>query len=102
MGTPLLKTIAAASGSCQTLNSAAGVAFPDDAEPPIKTMRSSFAAVSGYERKKSAILVSGASGTRVTGSEDSSIKSRKSSTAGRGSSLRVEAGVPRSPRPSLP
>ena len=31
MGTPLLKTIAADSGSCQTLNSAAGVAFPDDA-----------------------------------------------------------------------
>ena len=102
MGTPLLKTIAAASGSCQTLNSAAGVAFPDDAEPPIKTMRSSFAAVSGYERRKSAIFVSGARGTSVTGPSAPSTRSRSSSTAGRGSSARVEAGVPRSPRPSLP
>ena len=102
IGTPLLKTIAAASGSCQTLNSAAGVALPDDAEPPIKTIRSSFAAVSGYERKKSAIFVSGASGTRVTGPSAPSTRSRNNSTAGRGSSARVDAGVPKSPSPSLP
>ena len=39
MGTPLWKTMAAASGSCQTLNSAAAVALPADADPPIKTIR---------------------------------------------------------------
>ena len=39
IGTPLWKTMAAASGSCQTLNSAAAVALPADADPPIKTIR---------------------------------------------------------------
>ena len=39
IGTPLWKTIAAASGSCQTLNSAAAVALPADADPPINTIR---------------------------------------------------------------
>ena len=70
MGIPLWKTIAAASGSCQTLNSAAGVALPAEAEPPIKTILFSFFALSGKARKKSAMFVSGASGTSVTGSGD--------------------------------
>ncbi len=70
IGIPLWKTIAAASGSCHTLNSAAGVALPADAEPPIKTIRFNFFALSGNARKKSAMLVNGASGTSVTGSED--------------------------------
>ena len=62
--------MAAASGSCQTLNSAAGVAFPADAEPPMRTIRLSFFALSGNARKNNAIFVSGASGTSVTGSLD--------------------------------
>ena len=88
IGTPLWKTIAAASGSCQTLNSAAAVALPADADPPIKTIRCSFLAVSGNARKNKAMFVSGAIGTRVTGSFDSSIKSRRSSMAERESTFR--------------
>ena len=47
MGIPLLKTISAASGSCQILNSAIAVAFPTEAEPPIKQISFNFFAESG-------------------------------------------------------
>ena len=40
IGTPLPNTIAAASGSTNALNSAAGVMFPSAIAPPIHTMRS--------------------------------------------------------------
>ena len=102
IGTPLWKTIAAASGSCQTLNSAAAVALPAEAEPPIKTIRCTFLAVSGKARKNKAMLVNGAKGTIVTGSFDCSIKSRRSSTAERESTFREDGAIPKSPMPSAP
>ena len=102
IGTPLWKTMAAASGSCQTLNSAAAVALPADADPPIKTIRWTFLAVSGKARKNNAMFVSGAKGTIVTGSFDCSTKSLSSSTAERESTFRAEGAIPRSPMPSAP
>src|SRR5699024_7204957 len=41
-GTPLLRVMAAASGSCQKLNSATAVALPTDADPPMKRIFSIF------------------------------------------------------------
>ena len=71
----------AASGSCQTLNSAAAVTFPPEAEPPISIIRSSFLAVSGKVDIKSAMFVSGPIGTRVTLSLEPSTRSLISSIA---------------------
>ncbi len=71
-------TIAAASGSWKTLNSAAAVALPTRAAPPMKTIRSSPRATSGCIRSSSATFVRGASGTSVTRSPASAAASRTS------------------------
>ena len=84
------------------LNSAVAVALPAEAEPPIKTIRCIFLAVSGNARKNNAMFVSGARGTIVTGSEEFSIKSRSNSTADRGSTFLLEGAIPKSPIPSAP
>ena len=94
--------MAAASGSCHTLNSAAAVALPADADPPINTIRWIFFAVSGNARKNKAIFVNGATGTIVTGSADDSMRSRSSSTAERGSTTRCDGAIPKSHIPSFP
>ena len=62
---PLAKTRAAASGSHQMLNSAAGVTLPSAIAPPIRTMRSGRA--SGWRASSSATFVSGPTGISVTG-----------------------------------
>ena len=67
MSSPLANTRAAASGSTQMLNSAAGVTLPSAIAPPISTIRSIFAAAPGGGASSSAMLVSGPVGTSVTG-----------------------------------
>ena len=56
----------AASGSCQTLNSALVVTFPPLAEPPMKIICSICAATSGYTVRSIATFVLGASVTKLT------------------------------------
>ena len=102
IGTPLVKTIAAASGSCQILNSAVAVAFPTDAEPPMRTILSSLLAASGKALRKSAIFVSGPIGTSVTGSELALMRSLINSIAVRGSRVRLESFDCISTIPSVP
>ena len=60
-------TMAAASGSWKTLNSAAAVALLISTPPPMKTIRPIRANACGCTRASSARLVIGASGTTVTG-----------------------------------
>ena len=60
----------AASGSCQTLNSAGAVTLPPLAEPPMKMICSSRVATSGYMLSSIATFVLGPSVTRVTRSVD--------------------------------
>ena len=62
------RVMAAASGSWNTLNSATAVTLPDEAEPPMKTIRSIPAATSGWVRSSSAMLVCGPVATSVTSS----------------------------------
>ena len=64
---PLANTRAAASGSTQMLNSAAGVTLPSAIAPPISTIRSIFAATPGCWASSSATFVSGPVGISVTG-----------------------------------
>ena len=58
-GQPAPNTIAAASGSAAMLNSAAGVAFPRPADPPMITKLPTWETRCGYRRSASAMLVSG-------------------------------------------
>ena len=81
-------TMAAASGSWKTLNSAAAVALLISTPPPMKTIRPIRAKACGCTRASSARLVIGASGTTVTGAPAAacaSMASRSRSIAGRGS-----------------
>src|SRR5262249_46388410 len=73
---PLSNTAAAASGSTNALNSAAGVVLPSAIAPPIQTMRSSRSRTSGCRSNSIATLVSGPVGTSTTpGSSSSARKS---------------------------
>ena len=58
-------TIAAASGSAQMLNSAAGVTLPREAEPPMITKSLTHDASRGSRRSASPMLVSGPVATSV-------------------------------------
>ena len=78
---PLSNTRAAASGSAQMLNSAAGVTLPSAIAPPIRTIRSSSGRRLGVARQKSATFVSGPTGISVTGSSEARIRSARKSTA---------------------
>ena len=64
-GPPYSKTIAAASGSAQMLNSATDVRFPK-VPPPISEMPAIFPARSGARRSARAMFVSGPVGTSQT------------------------------------
>ena len=75
---PLANTRAAASGSAQMLNSAAGVTLPSAIAPPMSTIRSSRSATSGWRASSSPTFVSGPVGTRTT---PGSIRSARKSTA---------------------
>ncbi len=59
IGIPDLKTISAASGSMNILNSAEGVTFPKPTDPPIKDILSILFFSSGYLLKNNPILVKG-------------------------------------------
>ena len=76
---PEPKTRAAASGSAQMLNSAAGVMFPSAMAPPISTIRSTFSPP--MRSSRSATFVSGPVGTSVTGWGCSTMRSIMKSTA---------------------
>src|SRR5690606_19454709 len=102
IGTPAVSRIAAASGSCQTLNSATGEAFPAPAAPPMNTIRPMLRVTSGWVRSSRAMLVSGAVGTRVTGRGEARISRRSRVTASTSAGVRRGAGRPRSPIPSWP
>ena len=75
---PLVNTRAAASGSAQMLNSAAGVTLPSAIVPPISTIRSSRSATSGWRARSRPIFVSGPVGTSTT---PGSMRSARKSTA---------------------
>ena len=81
MGSPHWNTICAASGSVATLNSDITPLFPLDAEPPIITISLILDFTSGYMANNSAILVSVAMGTSVTGSLLSMMTRRMALTA---------------------
>src|SRR5690606_29696956 len=102
IGAPAVCRIAAASGSCQTLNSATGEAFPAPAAPPMNTIRPMLRVTSGWVRSSRAMLVSGAVGTRVTGRGEARISRRSRVTASTSAGVRRGAGRPRSPIPSWP
>ncbi len=102
IGTPAVSRTAAASGSCQTLNSATGVAFPTSTAPPMNTIRSMFRTTSGCVRSSRAMFVSGAVGMSVTGLGEARISRRSSVTASTSTGRRAGAGSPRSPIPSAP
>ena len=67
IGIPDSKTIAAASGSAQMLNSAAAVVLPAPSEPPISEIAATRSWRAGAERRSRAMLVSGPVATSVTG-----------------------------------
>ena len=67
-GIPASKTILAASGSTQILNSAAGVQFPSSTAPPMMTISAIRWCASGNCLTTSAIFVSGPVATKVIGS----------------------------------
>ncbi len=94
--------IAAASGSCHTLNSATGEAFPTATAPPMKTIRSMLRVTSGNVRRSSAMFVRGAVGMSVTGLGEARISRRSRVTASTSTDVRVESGSPMSPMPSWP
>ena len=62
---PYSKTIAAASGSAQILNSAAALRFPNE-PPPMSEIPAMRRAMSGALRSASAMLVNGPVGTNHT------------------------------------
>ena len=74
-------TMSAASGSVTMLNSPYGVVLPRSVEPPMKTTRRRWPVISGWVRRSSATLVSGPVAISVTGTGDSAISRRISSTA---------------------
>src|SRR4051812_1137676 len=78
---PLANTRAAASGSSQMLNSAAGVTLPSAIAPPISTMRSITPTTSGCRASSSAMFVSGPVGTTVIGADAARSRSARKSTA---------------------
>ena len=63
---PNSNTIAAACGSAKMLNSAAGVTLPSPMAPPISTIWSMWATMSGARWIALAMLVSGPIGQSVT------------------------------------
>ncbi len=63
-GTPLAKTISAASGSTKALNSAYGRVLPRPVEPPIQTISLT---APGVRSSSAAMLVSGPVATTVAG-----------------------------------
>ena len=81
IGIPDSKTIAAASGSAQMLNSAAAVVLPAPSEPPISEIAAIRSWSAGAARRSRAMLVSGPVATSVTGSAASRSSALISSTA---------------------
>ena len=82
-GIPLANTAAAASGSTNALNSAAGVMLPSAIAPPIQTIRSRRPRTSGWRSSMSATFVSGPVGTSTTpGSISSARKSAACASTG--------------------
>ena len=67
IGIPDSKTIAAASGSAQMLNSAAAVVLPAPSEPPISEIAAIRSWSAGAARRSRAMFVSGPVATSVTG-----------------------------------
>jgi len=63
---PLFKTISAASGSFQILNSAAAVEFLTSCPPPMITISSMLSTNEGSARRTIAMFVRGPTGTIVT------------------------------------
>ena len=99
VGSPAANTAWAASGSAQTLNSAAAVTLPPrHADPPMTTSRPIRAAASGKTRSSRARLVSGPTAATVTGSGEVISRSARATTAGRGSAAAGTAAAP--PRPA--
>ena len=99
---PALNVMAAASGSAQMLNSAAGVTFPRPAEPPMMTKSRTQPASRGSRRTASAMLVSGPVATRVISPGAALICSMMKSTAWpRAGSVRV-GGRLAAPSPDSP
>ena len=98
---PLGNTVAAASGSAQMLNSAAGVTFPSAIAPPMRTIRSSLDAASSWRSRNAATFVRGPVGMSVTGcATQTALRDEVAASAGSGA--RRGSGGPdrrgRSPR----
>src|SRR5215210_2395143 len=82
------------------LNSAAGVVLPRPMLPPMREMLATRSFRSGCSRRNAAMLVSGPTGTRVTGSEEALRVSAISATAPLSSGSKSASGIPSGP--SLP
>ena len=97
---PAPKTIAAASGSCQMLNSAEAVVLPTPSEPPISEIAPIRSCSDGNARRNRAMLVSGPVGTSVTGRLDETNERRRELDRGlrpRGSNAGSGRSAPSSP-----
>ena len=102
-GMPDSKTICAASGSTQKLNSASGVTFPGSTPvPPIITQRRTHEANFGSARTARATFVSGPSVTRSIWPGLFRNASISASTPAVDVGVRPRSGRPMSPMPSLP
>ena len=99
---PLPKTIAAASGSCQMLNSAAAVVFPSPSEPPMRQIRSIPSRMRGRARRRSATFVSGPVATSVTGRPAPATSASVSASAPSGRGAAAGSGRSAPSRPLSP
>ena len=98
---PQPKTMAAASGSAQMLNSATGVRLPTAALPPMSEMPAIRSTRSGARRSARAMLVSGPVGTSQTPSRARAVSTMKA-TASSPASVRTGSGRSAPSRPLSP
>ena len=94
--------MAAASGSAQMLNSAAGVTLPREAEPPMITKSRTQVASRGSRRSASPMLVSGPVATSVISPGAAAMVSMMKSIACPLSAVRRGAGSTAPPSPDSP
>ncbi len=99
---PAPKTIAAASGSAQILNSAAWFTLPRDAEPPMITKSLTQDASRGSRRSASPMLVSGPVATSVISPGAAPMVSMMKSIACPSRAARAGGGSTAPPSPESP